>query len=60
MCTKIQFSVGVTEIERSELEKTVVIVCGLKKTKAKQSNRKTGSRSRLSQFEFHLSYLPAM
>lgn len=60
VCTEIQFSVGVTEIERSELEKTVVVVCGLKKTKAKQSNRKTGSRSRLSQFEFHLSYLPAM
>ena len=35
LCTKIQFSVGVTEIERSELEKTVVVVCGLKKNKSK-------------------------
>ena len=35
LCTKIQFSVGVAEIERSELEKTVVVVCGLKKNKSK-------------------------
>ena len=36
MCTKIQFSVGVREIERSELEKTVVVVCGLKKTEQQE------------------------
>lgn len=59
VCTKIQISVVVRN-RKIRTWKNSGWCMWLKKTKAKQSNRKTGSRTRLSQFEFQLSYLPAM
>lgn len=67
MNKKIQFSVGVREMEISDLENIVVIVCGLEKANTKQRAtehklvvRKTGSRATVSRFASQLSYLSAM